>query len=1228
MQTTDLPIANSDIEAGRALLDEGCVKTMIFSQNTYQIEVVDPGDQKSYWTFLQMDDSNQMLDCFCTCEKRDKSKSCAHLAASILSIFRKHKQPLHKRYTKSLWYQLFRLLAMRHGYQPEYIKDEIGRYLFKIKDKDLCIITPKNEDMKKKFEEIVDQWKEETEQTSIKFSNLSEDEIGQWKRKNPSHELKFELSFWSDIAKWLLVEEDRKAAFSISFDSIDHLPSKICIEFEHLHLHIYLTKANWNLLLPALVEYDLPFEIFNVEDKRIEKIEYNPNEFKFIIKSSPVVIKGDVEELEEWRFVPKLGFFPLTRNSLLAKKEILKKDIPQFLRRHKLVIQKFLVDYEVHNQVTPVNYHIEFDEDYNLHIISYLFTRGDLEKESSLFSDGFAFIEDRGFFKVKEQLFDGLKKVIIRDKMPQFIDRNRHWLGKFEGFSIHVTSLEEGIEYSVDDKALTFISGKKLEATDIIDFRGWFYIKGQGFYSNETVQGKKSIVAGVEIKHDEVSDFIENNHEELEQIPHFFARDSFIKDSGVNLTIDEEGSIVVIPIYTFDKRKSPNTEAIIFGNYVYWPNEGFKEIEQELRIPRKYQKRTVIDKEEEEYFIKHELNRLKSYLIEMDTRLKVPKNIFLCVDEISRDLDSHDWIINFKVESEFGSESLMNVWSALINFKPHLFSKAGLLNLRGSSFLWLTKMEGRSFSEEGRLKLSTLDWIRLSVYQDIKEGSSLSEEERAIFANLMNFQEIHLAEVPNISGLKSKLRPYQTQGIRWLWFLYTYGLSGFLCDEMGLGKTHQAMALIAALKNYHKGSRPKILVVCPTSVIYHWEALLDTFLKKVRYIMYYGTSREKKDLNKSCDLILTSYGIFRSDKKLFTEKEFNLVILDEMQVAKNPKSQIHQSLKILQSDMKLALTGTPIENNLSELKALFDIILPQYFSSSKEFKEQFIIPIEKDGDRIKQEVLAKLISPFILRRKKTEVLKDLPAKTEEVLYVDMSKEQRDLYTHAYSQSKKLIDADLDGEDTRSFYMHIFALFTKLKQICNHPVLLESSIDHYATIESGKWSLFRELLDEIIAGGQKVVIFSQYLNMLSIMEKYLQELSIDYAMIKGSTRDRRQQVDKFQTDKECRVFLGSIQAAGVGIDLTAASCVIHYDRWWNPAVENQATDRVHRIGQKNRGVNVYKIVTKNSIEEHIHYLIEKKQSLIKNIIGFDREEEVKKIDRNELIELLHMIQKDI
>jgi len=907
---------------------------------------------------------------------------------------------------------------------------------------------------------------------------------------------------------------------------------------------------------------------------------------------------------------------------MLKKGKISTVEIPIFLQKYSKLIERFITDVEIYRKPIEAKYHLFFDKKENLHIEMYVFEPGDIKKRKSHFYDPWVYLEEKGFFRLTNLLFRGGEKVIPKEFMPEFIERNKLWLNKYDDFKIHLTNIESKLTYKMIDALLKIESDETFfdKSSEVINFDRWIYIKGHGFFARGMVDQKMPLLPS-EVKGEEISDFIHKNRDELEQIKDFFISDGGVEKTGLVITLTKENHVHIIPRYVF-KQWAQDKNPKVFGDFVYIPDKGFYEITDSMKIPKKYAQKVVIKPDQLPYFIKQELDRIKPYIFHLDTKLIEPHRLKLALKSIKA--HGKGWLMKFSYVSAFGEISIHEVYEALLNFSPFLLSNAGMINLKEKRFHWLMRILKSSFdNESGDLLLTTLDWIRLSIFEEVILPETKDEETQKYIKILSELQGVHISDLPNIKGLKSQLRPYQEIGVRWLWFLYTYGLSGFLCDEMGLGKTHQAMALMAAIMNEKKKSmRSKFLVVCPTSVIYHWQDLLEVFLKKARVHFYHGPLRVPKKLKLKYDIILTTYGILRSDKELFAKEKFEIAIFDEMQIAKNRKSQIHKALKLINTDMKLALTGTPIENHLFELKALFDIILPNFLPSTAEFKEEFISPIEKGGDQTRQKALSKLIKPFILRRKKQDVLDDLPDKIEEISYVDLSEEQKKLYEEIVARSKGLIN-----EEGKEFYIHVFALLNHLKQVCNHPALISKKIEEFENHQSGKWELFVQLLEETRASGQKLVVFSQYLHMLDIIELYLKKQNISYATIRGSTRDRKAQVKKFQTDPTCEVFVGSLQASGVGIDLTAASVVIHYDRWWNPAKENQATDRVHRIGQ-NRGVSVFKLVTKGTVEEHIHALIEKKKDLIQNIVGYDTEGEIKTINRDEIVQLLQQIYKDI
>jgi len=515
--------------------------------------------------------------------------------------------------------------------------------------------------------------------------------------------------------------------------------------------------------------------------------------------------------------------------------------------------------------------------------------------------------------------------------------------------------------------------------------------------------------------------------------------------------------------------------------------------------------------------------------------------------------------------------------------------------------------------------------MRLNAFEPIQLEENQEEDIRAntdrIYADLI---QLHSQELPNIGGLLSHLRPYQEIGVQWLWFLYQEGLSALLCDDMGLGKTHQAMGLLASVSNLYKahaeGVQKHFLVVCPTSVIYHWQEKLQQFLPALRVCPFYGAKRTLEDFYQKYDILLTSYGVLRNEKEILKDITFEVAVFDEIQIAKNQSSRVYNALLELHSQMKVGLTGTPIENHLRELKSLFDIILPSYMPSESEYRVFFMKPIEKEHSIDRKISLNRLIRPFVLRRRKEDVLKELPEKIEEVAYCDLLSYQQQLYKEVLLQRRDHFVEGLQNKETAVPYLHIFALLSHLKQICDHPAVYLNKVENYKDYPSGKWELFLEILREARESEQKVVVFSQYLAMLDIIESYLREEKIGFASLRGSTRNRKEQLQFFNNDPECEVFVGSLQAAGLGIDLTAGSVVIHYDRWWNAAREDQGTSRVHRMGQM-RGVQVFKLVTKNTFEEKIDEMITRKEKLLKDIVGFDDEHVLKTFSRHELLELL-------
>lgn len=518
--------------------------------------------------------------------------------------------------------------------------------------------------------------------------------------------------------------------------------------------------------------------------------------------------------------------------------------------------------------------------------------------------------------------------------------------------------------------------------------------------------------------------------------------------------------------------------------------------------------------------------------------------------------------------------------------------------------------------DNGQLRLSRAELLRLAALAGAPLGVRGDAAVTVPLERILEFKPV--AELPPLRGLKSVLRHYQEAGLRWLKFLVDNGLGGLLCDDMGLGKTHQIMALMVALREEQPDSAP-CLVVCPTSVLSHWQEKLARFAPGLKVALFYG----ERDLDKAlanADVLLTSYGIMRIDAELLQKRHFSLLVFDEIQNLKNTGTVGYKAACTLDAAVKLGLSGTPIENRLSELKALFDMVLPGYLGAARDFDQTFVQPIELSNDAEARTRLHRIVAPFTLRRLKESVLTELPEKIEDTRFCTLSPQQVELYRQAIASQGADIAQTLSRGQAPVPYMHVFALLNLLKQICNHPAQAASKPEDYQTYQSGKWESFTEVLDECLESDQKVVVFTQYLDMIAIMEKYLTAQGVGYVTLTGQSRERGKILSKFNDDPKCRVFIGSLKAGGTGIDLIAASVVIHYDRWWNAAREEQATDRVHRMGQT-RGVQVFKFVTRGTLEEKINAIIERKRALLDSVVQEDSADTLKAFSRDELLDLL-------
>ncbi len=516
---------------------------------------------------------------------------------------------------------------------------------------------------------------------------------------------------------------------------------------------------------------------------------------------------------------------------------------------------------------------------------------------------------------------------------------------------------------------------------------------------------------------------------------------------------------------------------------------------------------------------------------------------------------------------------------------------------------------------------------------------------------------------PPLGKLDEVLRPYQKHGVAWMRFLRENGFGGVLADEMGLGKTLQVLAHVASIVGQAAslpaaptGAKPDVLesnttgrlaacptlVVCPTTLVFNWAAEAAKFTPELRVLVLNGPDRHKEFARiAQSDLVITSYALIRRDAERYRELEFDTVVLDEAQHIKNRQTQNAQAVKAIRAQHRLVLTGTPLENSVLDLWSIFDFLMPGYLGATQDFRERYEVPIAKEKDAATIARLAKRVRPFLLRRLKRDVVKELPAKLEQVSFCDLTDEQATVYQQLLAHTRKEVLEAVGEQGIAKSRMLVLTALLRLRQVCCDLRLLnvgqvaslpeseDSNASRFAPAgaagrlaacpTSGKVQLFGELLDEIVDGGHRVLVFSQFTSMLALLREELEARELSHCYLDGSTNNRGEVVQKFQADVSIPVFLISLKAGGVGLNLTGADTVIHFDPWWNPAVEDQATDRAHRIGQA-RVVTSYKLITRGTVEEKILTLQRKKREIIEATLTGE-EAFTEKLSWDEIQELL-------
>ena len=486
-------------------------------------------------------------------------------------------------------------------------------------------------------------------------------------------------------------------------------------------------------------------------------------------------------------------------------------------------------------------------------------------------------------------------------------------------------------------------------------------------------------------------------------------------------------------------------------------------------------------------------------------------------------------------------------------------------------------------------RLQILQWISLK-----KKGVKLNlpPEEEKVIESLFDFQGIEPVDIPE--GFRGKLRRYQREGYYWLCFLYKHRFGACLADDMGLGKTVQTIVFLAALKEgILKRQDPAAhLIVVPPSLVFNWEAEIRRFYPSFRVLTYTGVNRKLSI--EDTDIVITTYALMRRDIKKLSSVRFDVIVFDEAQAIKNIQAETTKAARKLNARFKLALTGTPVENHIGEYFSIIDLCLPGLMGEYDEF-----IKMQKQQSKEFLDDVIKRTAPFVLRRTKKEILKELPEKTETDIYLDLTEKQKALYTRTVKEIKRDIDDAYASMTGAQAQVVVLSALMKLRRLCLSPALVDSSLPE----ESPKVELLLERLQLLMQQGHSALVFSQFTSFLDIVEKRLKKAGFEYLRLDGSTpqKKRKQLVRKFQQDDGQRVFLLSLKAGGQGLNLTRATYVFHIDPWWNPAVEQQATDRTHRIGQKNK-VTVIKLLMRHTIEEKMQDLKKRKKALYDALLG--------------------------
>ena len=661
--------------------------------------------------------------------------------------------------------------------------------------------------------------------------------------------------------------------------------------------------------------------------------------------------------------------------------------------------------------------------------------------------------------------------------------------------------------------------------------------------------------------------------------------------------IEKKKKLMFTVLNDIERSENENIIAEILKGYGFINTEG-KFILKEDRKIYLFFKNGISELEKNENIAVYYTQNLKKYYNKLN-------NIHINVTESSINMLD----LNLQIDN-FSKEEMVEILNGIVEKKKFIrLSSEKFVDLDSDSIEELeTILEqlGNKSITTNNFKINKFQAVEMfhrvdKTKFDLNDSAGVS----LILDKLINFKEDKIT----IDVLADVLREYQKEGVMWLKSLESCNLGGILADEMGLGKTIQVISLLAHSKN-------QSLIVVPSSLMYNWKKEFEKFMPEIKILVITGTKKKRQKLISEKDkykVIITSYPLIRRDLECFIDTEFEYCILDEGQYIKNPDTKVSKSVKMINSKYRIVLSGTPIENNLIELWSIFEFILPGYLKSQSVFKKEFI----KRGER-GHEDLIRLTSPFILRRKKKDVLSELPEKIVNVVYSKLNDKQMKIYDSYLLDMKERLKELSEKKGMVNSQIEILSVLTRLRQICCDPGLFIKGYNE----KSGKIELLEELVDELLEGNHKILIFSQFTSMLRIIEKLLKKKKISYSYLDGQVKVvKRGEIIEDFTSGKTNIFLISLKAGGTGLNLTEADTVIHVDPWWNPAVEDQATDRAHRIGQKDV-VNVYKIITRNTIEEKIYEIQLRKRKLIDSVIEAKNVSEA--FNSNEIFEVLNTI----